>query len=228
MPRERSFHGKIQTRDMAMLVLACAAAVTTALLLRNEFDTLASNPQVATPPSRLVDEDWLRVSSSGHAIGPDSAKVVVALFADYDCKECGLWWQLVREWQTRRPSDVRLQLHLFPMVEEHPLALVKAVAAKCAAREGQFEAYSSYAFRNNDTMGNADGLPSWSMPEGLARERFERCSREFQTRDDLARDVSIARSLQVSSVPTVWINGVSTRRLLSVEAVDSILALSRR
>src|SRR5690606_24280302 len=94
---------------------------------------------------QTIDESLF--PKTGHLLGSPDADYVVRVFSDFQCPFCARFsatvLPLLNEELLVR-SDVRFELHHFPLRSIHPNASVAAEAAECVADENGGEAFWSF------------------------------------------------------------------------------------
>ena len=89
-------------------------------------------------------------------LGDAGAPVTIIEFGDYQCPSCRLFWVDVEPRLKKDYIDtgkVKLVFRDFPIVENHPEAIVAAMAAQCAAEQGKYWQYHDKLFREQDRRG---------------------------------------------------------------------------
>src|SRR4051812_34783976 len=70
--------------------------------------------------------------------GPESAKVTIVEFSDFQCPACRFAEPPLRQIMSMYQGDVRLIFKHFPLERIHEYARMGAVSAECAGRQGKF------------------------------------------------------------------------------------------
>src|SRR6185503_12656272 len=91
------------------------------------------------------------VDVAGDAVlGQATAKVTIVEFGDYQCPSCRMFW---REVEPRLRKDyvdtgkVKLVFRDFPIVRDHPEAMLAAMAVDCAGEQSKYWQYHDKVFR---------------------------------------------------------------------------------
>ncbi len=124
-------------------------ALIAALIIALGFYTLRVYQLAKTgqlPSQRLVDSSGaltpqaraVLVSTDDPSVGPKDAKVVVVEFADFQCPFCKEVKPVVKQLMTDYGDRVLFIYRDFPLVADHPQALLGAMAGACANEQGKF------------------------------------------------------------------------------------------
>ncbi len=80
-------------------------------------------------------------------LGADDAPIVIVEFSDFECPFCIKWHQEVwPQLNAAYGNKIKFIYRDFPLVDIHPNALPAAIAANCAAQQGQFWAFHDLLF----------------------------------------------------------------------------------
>jgi protein-disulfide isomerase len=181
------------------VMAACAIAVV-ATLVRREWMP-APDPQAPV----AVDE-WKAYGVGNKRVGPARAAVTIVEFSDFQCPWCGKFFRALKAVRGRHRNEVALVYRNLPIQTLHPHARAAAIAAECAAAQGQFERYHALLFEQQDSL----GVLPWAQFAVRAGVRdtsaFEQCRRSDAALDALKADSIAAAALQVTGTPTILVN----------------------
>ena len=149
-------------------------------------------------------------------LGDAKATVTIIEFGDYQCPSCRMFWREVEPRLKREYIDtgkVKLVFRDFPIVENHPEAIVASVAAQCAADQGKYWQYHDKLFREQDNRGQdvirfkvAD-LKKWGADLRLDVAAFNQCLDSGRYKDEVAKDYADGEGIGIRGTPTFFING---------------------
>ncbi len=119
--------------------------------LATGFDSGATYP---TNIQGYVDQGYIsadkkEVNTEGHAKGPDSAKITLIEYSDFECPYCARAFPTVKQIVETYPNDVRFIYRQFPLTSIHPSAQKAAEASECAADQGKFWEYHDKLFESS-------------------------------------------------------------------------------
>ena len=76
--------------------------------------------------------------TQGQKVGPDTAKLKIVEFGDFQCPACAQEAPVVRAFQQQNPNDVQLIFRNFPLITIHANTQLAARAGQAAALQGKF------------------------------------------------------------------------------------------
>ncbi len=147
------------------------------------------------------------------SMGTPGAPVVIVLFSDFQCGYCREEAKMLRkELLKAYPKEVRLYFKDMPIDQIHPWAKSAAIAGRCVFRQDPpaFWDFHDWIFDKQAeiTVENVKGkIGEWAQSKGLDAVQFAGCYDRRSTEADVNKNVSEARSLKVTSTPTMFVNG---------------------
>jgi protein-disulfide isomerase len=178
-------------------------------LLRGELSDLTKDP-MAENRAKLQIKDapvW----------GDPKASITMVEFSDFECPVCRSLHDVLQGLLTNYPQ-VRLVFKDFPL-EQHPWARSAAIAGRCAYNLDPKSFWKLYdlIYDNQDIISaeNSYGkLTDYASQIGLNPDAFKTClaSPQAAAAVDASRENGLG--LQVSSTPTIFING---RRIVGAD-----------
>ncbi len=151
--------------------------------------------------------------------GPETAKVTLVEFSDFQCPYCARASQPVEEILAAYPDQVRVVFLHFPLESIHPQALAAAVAAECAHQQGKFWEMHDKLFENQRTL-TAENFTTWASELGLDADKFASCSSDSSTEARVRSDMTMGEKAGVGGTPSFYING--TPHSGGVPSVDAV------
>jgi protein-disulfide isomerase len=178
-------------------------------LLRGELSDLTKDP-MAENRAKLQIKDapvW----------GDPKATITMVEFSDFECPVCRSLHDVLQDLMANYPQ-VRLVFKDFPL-EQHPWARSAAIAGRCAYNQDPKAFWKLYdlIYGNQDIISPENSyakLTGYASQVGLNADTFKTClaSPEAATAVEASRTNGLA--LQVSSTPTIFING---RRIVGAD-----------
>ena len=173
------------------------------LIRGGELDDISADPFAAV-------KKLLHVEGSPSK-GPADARVTLVEFADYECPVCRNLDTLLRNLLPKYPT-VRLVYKDFPLTDLHPWALTAAEAGHCAYTQdpAAFWKFHDSVFDSQDLISadNAfDKLVDLASQAGLNPDQLKTCMADPKTADLIQSEQAEGQALEVSSTPTIFING---------------------
>lgn len=149
-------------------------------------------------------------------MGSPTASVTIEEFADFQCGACAQVHPTMKELQGLYGSRIRFVFRNFPLqIPAHDKAYEAAVAAEAAGMQDRtkFWAMQDQLFTNQQTWTtNPNYLILWAEYADKIGLNVEQFKNDMAGRDAKARvdaDLQRGRGLNVSSTPTVLVNGKS-------------------
>jgi len=195
-------------RDVASATLvACALLVTGLLVKREIIDRPDAGSSDRSPVTRSLTPDEHRaIVQHGHALGAESPKLTVTVFADFECPAC-------RSFALRTmpgvlaafPDDVRILVRHWPL-PYHSAARPFALGAECSASQGRFHEFHDISFGLQDSLRvlSAREVARRSGVADLAT--FDICMTSPETAAAVDRDADLVQQLGGRGTPTVFLD----------------------
>jgi protein-disulfide isomerase len=146
----------------------------------------------------------LPVSQRDHRRGPETARVIVVEYGDYECPYCGQAYPTVKEIQRRLEERLRFVFRNFPLSQVHPHA---EHAAEAAAGQGKFWEMHDSLFEHQQALDDAH-LVRYAVALNLDEEAFKREMTEHVHTNRVHEDFLSGVRSGVNGTPTFFINGV--------------------
>jgi len=195
----------------------CAAAIGFAVLASYWYVEVRDDggDADATPPAVLAAIDAPFVTMVDPMKGPKDAKTTVVEFGDHACPYCKSAQDSLDRLLTEHPADVRIVWKSAPS-PLHPGSDTAAEAALCAGRQGKFWEYHARLFEDSGAFTQAS-MAILANDLGLDSTQFNECIVQGLTRPLVERTVTEARALGLTSIPTLFIDGVRYEGALSYD-----------
>ena len=178
-------------------------------LLRGELSDLTKDP-TAENRAKLQIKDapvW----------GDPKAPITMVEFSDFECPVCRSLHDVLRGLLANYPQ-VRLVFKDFPL-EQHPWARSAATAGRCAYNQDPQAFWKLYdlIYDNQDVISPENSyakLTDYASQIGLNPDSFKSCMASPEAAAAVDASQRNGESLQVSSTPTIFING---RRIVGAD-----------
>lgn len=186
---------------------AIAVAVIALIVLQNRSQAKVSVPPTA---STVITEGV----NDRNTKGPADAPVTVTVFSDFECPACK---NFATDAEVAIDADyvnkglVKFEYKHFPLPQHNPSATQGALAAECAADQGQFWPMHAYLFQEAGKAGTStftsSRLDAMAKALGLDTSAFNKCVSQ-QKYAQLVRDnIREGQQLGVNATPTIYVNG---------------------
>ncbi|HLC56213.1 MAG TPA: DsbA family protein [Candidatus Nanoarchaeia archaeon] len=190
--------------------------------------TVAGNDNLAGDTQPQPQGEF-KIKADDPKIGPDSAKVKVIEYSDFQCPYCGAAFgtqeTLVSRFKASDPSweaavpkleelakagKIQFIYKDYPLTSIHPNAMPAALAANCAHEQGKFWEYHDNLFKNQEAL-EADNLKKYAADLKLDTKKFNDCFDSKKYQSAIQQDMTEGNADGVSGTPAFFVNG----RLLS-------------
>jgi protein-disulfide isomerase len=209
---------------LSMLPFAGLVLILVVALLWRSHPFAGSAEKTKTDErEKLVVDRWERASSetipvaeTDFTMGPEDAPVTIVEYSDFQCPFCRAGAEAVRDTFARFPDDVRLVFKNFPLDKAcndemtqqlHPLACRAAAVALCAGEEDSHRFWKAHDAMFASPQLSEKFLEGLPTELGLAPDSVAACLAAPATMEKIKADIAEARSLGVSSTPTLFVNG---------------------
>lgn len=180
--------------------------------VRSNTNTNAANnsaqPQVNNTP--MVSS--VLGAQPPHFKGAQNSSVVLEEFADYQCPTCGVMHPVLNEVNAFYGSRIKFIYRNFPLTQIHKNAYEAAVAGEAAGLQGKFWEMQNLLFQNQRVWSNVQDVKpifeGYAQTIGLDVEKFKTDIAGLSAKQRVDLDLQRGRSLNISSTPTVLVNGV--------------------
>src|SRR5215471_16784128 len=112
------------------------------------------------------------VTHLDHILGPETAKVTVVEYGDFECPNCGQAYPAVKILRKYFGERMRFVFRHFPLREIHPHAELAAEAAEAAGAQGKFWSMHDLLFENQSHL-NVRSLRRYAEAAELDLERYD-------------------------------------------------------
>jgi len=156
--------------------------------------------------------------------GNTEAPVTLVVFSDFECPWCGKLEPVLKQLLTNNKDNLRIVFKHLPL-PMHPQAEPAALAAIAAQKQGKFWQMHDALFQITNWTPNV--IDETAQKTGLNMEKFKADLNNQETQMQLAKDKTDAQLADVSSTPSLFVNGrpVKDRTLPALQVmVDEALA----
>ncbi|MDQ2997790.1 MAG: DsbA family protein [Chloroflexota bacterium] len=140
------------------------------------------------------------------ALGPASAPVTIAEYADFGCPSCQAWHRagILNQIRAQYGDKVRFVWYDFPVIT--PQSPKAAEAARCAADQGKFWDYHDLLYLRAPAI-DVESLKTYASALKLDRASFNQCLDSGTHQAAVERDLQDAFAHQFRGTPSFLING---------------------
>ncbi len=150
-------------------------------------------------------------SNIDHIRGPNSAKVTLVEYSDFQCPACAQYEPILRDLASSFPNDLRMVYRHFPLTDLHPNAYPAALASEAASKQGKFWEMHDILFDRQSQWENATSTDAlfteYALSLGLKKDQFINDLTASDTIDRVALDSTSAANARLNATPTFFLNG---------------------
>jgi protein-disulfide isomerase len=201
-------------------------------LFRGDVSDMSKDP-LAETRSKI---DLKNAPATGNAAG----SVTVVEFADFECPVCRQLHDQLRNLLPNYPQ-VKFYFKDFPIEQIHPWAKTAALAGRCAYNQKPTAFWKMYdGFYDGQDLVSAanawDKAVDFAAQAGLDQLAFKTCLSSPEAAAAVDASVANARLLEVTSTPTIFVNGrrvvgadtATIERFIQFELADKKTAAAKQ
>lgn len=175
----------------------------------------AATEPVEIPVAATQDANALVAAARGIKYGPDSARVRLLVFSDYQCPACQHFAangeQSLRS-EYINSGRVQMIYYDYPLTEIHKWAFMAARAGRCAEDQGKFTEYHDHLFATQSDWAYGESAPTgrfegYAAELGLDAGKFKTCLNGDRHADLVTANRALGNSLGVRGTPALFMNG---------------------
>jgi protein-disulfide isomerase len=149
------------------------------------------------------------VDKTDHILGPETARVTVVEYCDFECSKCGMAYPAVKILLKHFENRVRFVYRHFSQIEEHPHVELAAEAAEAAGAQRKFWPMHDMLFEHQTHLKLKD-LCHYAEQLELDLERFAYELKDQVYRQRVNEHVEGGVRSGVRGTPTYFVNGAIT------------------
>lgn len=144
--------------------------------------------------------------SGKHIYGNENTRFTLVVFSDIECPYCKKYHSTPKSVVDKYPEHVNWQYKHFPLGSQNPNAVLKAIAAECAAEIGGNRAFWVYLQQMMDGQGQGvGGLQLIADNIGLDTRKFVSCLKSGKHEKTINEHIEKAKALGVNSTPITFL-----------------------
>jgi len=147
------------------------------------------------------------VSHADHILGPETAKITLVEYGDFECPDCGQACPAVKILRRHFGERMRFVFRHFPLRQVHPRAELAAESAETAGAQNKFWTMHDLLFENQLHL-DAKSLRRYADQAELDLERYDYEMNEHAYLQRVQEHIDGGTKSGVRSTPTFFVNGV--------------------
>lgn len=145
-------------------------------------------------------------------LGEDDAPVKLTMYEDFRCPHCQQMYKSLGSTisDLQKSGKIKVELYVLPVIDQQDQqkgSLRSGNAMACAAEEGFGQAYYNGLFKNYGKNWTNDQLVHLGKEVDKPKKKFSQCVTGMKHQDWVDSVTQTAQQKQVSSTPTVFLNG---------------------
>lgn len=187
---------------LLLLAIIIAGSILTAQIIKAKKITI----KPATTP--LLSEGYydIKIENDDPILGNPGAPLTVVLFNDFSCPACKLKYSEITKFVKEHPQDVRLFLKEIPQKNLfYKTNDLTNRSAFCAGKQGKYWQYVDI-LNTQKNISNESDLTKIADDLKLNTVSWWQCTNSDEAKQKVNQAVTLAASLNVDQVPTVYIN----------------------
>ena len=193
-------------------------------LLRGDLSDLTKDP--------LAANRALIQMNDAPSLGDPKAPVTLVEYSDFECPVCRSLHDILNGVLPKYAGKVRVVFKDFPIEQIHPWARTAALAGRCAYQQDPQAFWKMYdlIYENQEIISPANAwtkMTDYAEKAGLTVSTFRACMAGPEAGAAVDASRANGQQLEVSSTPTVFVNGrrlVGADQRLIVQYIDYELA----
>ncbi len=214
--------------DATVAANAPLSRVETATPANTSANIENSTMAQAKPPAPDADFGEVAVEADDFVIGQATAPVTIVEYASLTCPHCARFHTQVvpaLEKELIESGKVRLVYRDFPLDK---FALAGSMLARCAGRDRYF-AFLGVLFRDQSRWARSQdpiqALSQIARLGGMGKAKFESCLNDKKLQESILKQrLEGSQKYQVSSTPTLIINGKKFSGGLTLDQIKAVVA----
>ena len=146
------------------------------------------------------------VSADDQQTGNAAAKITLVEYGDYQCPHCGHAHPLLKKLIKEVGNNLRFVFRNFPLQEVHPAAMMAALAAEAAGKQGKFWEMHDTIFEHQDDL-HGNRFVDFAEDLKLDMKRFATDWKSDETSGKVERDFESGVRSGVNGTPAFFMNG---------------------
>ena len=169
----------------------------------------------------LLQPPRVSVEAMGPKKGPDSAKVKLVIFSDFECPFCSRALPALEEVAKTYPNDVQFFFRHSPL-PFHQAARPVHEASACAGEQGKFWELHDHVFNTREL--NLDKIRGFLTGlAGFDGAAYDACIASGRGKTTVDADLAAAQKYQVDGTPAFFLNGIKVSGAQPFSAFQDIL-----
>jgi protein-disulfide isomerase len=148
----------------------------------------------------------VKVTEADHYRGSLNAPIVLVEYGDFECPFCAIAYPEIEKLVTELGENICFVFRHFPLPNIHHHAVLAAVSAEAAGRQGAFWQMHHLLFQNNENI-STQTIVALAQSLGLDMHKFRSDIESKDLLDKIQQDLIVGVRSGVDGTPGIFING---------------------
>jgi protein-disulfide isomerase len=162
------------------------------------------------------------VSHADHILGPETAKITLVEYGDFECPSCGQACPAVKILRRHFGERMRFVFRHFPLREVHPHAELAAESAEIAGAQNKFWTMHDLLFENQLHL-KAKSLRRYADRAELDLKRYDYEMNQHAYLQRVQEHIDGGAKSGVRSTSTFFVNGVMYDLSFGLEHLQQVI-----
>jgi protein-disulfide isomerase len=211
----------LKTRHIFLLFIPAFIIVFGAISLRVfEFKIGTTSP--AEQEDQTID--LVPIFPQDPILGDKRAPTTIVAFEDFGCPSCKDQATLLDTLLTKHPGTVKIIWKSLSVVRFPFNTKNVHVYAYCANQQNKFALFKQFAFANTENL-SQDVIDEIVIQANIDQEELQECLGSGEPELYQTQTESLARVLNIQSVPTIFLNNTQIKAPQHIEGWETLLGL---
>jgi protein-disulfide isomerase len=170
--------------------------------------------------------EWDALLAGGIRQGSEDAPVEIVEFMDFQCPFCRVYHRVLDSLMAVDPDGYAVTYRHLPL-SYHPAAPAAAALSTCADKQGVFKRVADAIYQHQDQLNDVAWATVLEDLGGEQAHALEECMFSDLAVDAVRLDEALARRLEISATPTLFVNGYRMNSPPSADSLSALLARAR-
>ncbi|PIR74453.1 MAG: hypothetical protein COU35_02630 [Candidatus Magasanikbacteria bacterium CG10_big_fil_rev_8_21_14_0_10_47_10] len=184
--------------------------------LEPDFEQLAQNAK--------NDQFSIPIFPEDPVIGSKTSPITLVNFADFGCEACKEQHEIITALMAAHPGQIKTIWKGLPVTRFPFDTRAAHTVAFCMNQVGAFDAFAARAFANSDNL-SPSVLDAMIESMDVPSKQFNECRDSGRADAYIQKIETVARALDIQSVPAIFIDNKQIQPPATVEAWESLLQL---
>lgn len=214
----------VNTKQHLLIFIPALLIVCLALFIRYNQYTSLTGQERQDQTQESADEFTIPIFPGDPILGNKQAGHTIVAFEDYGCSTCKTQHGVLKQLLATHPQSVKIIWKGLPVTRFPHNTRTAHEIAFCAHEENKFDSYADLAFANSENL-SAGVLEAIIERLDMTSRTFQECRNSDRGSTHVSRTETLARALNIQSVPAIFIDNIQVESPQTVEGWEQLLGL---